>query len=351
VPETFTVPPALDLGDTIAVVRPAAVAGTGRYPDHLLELGLDRLHEEFDLAPVVYDSVEKDGDWLYHNPSFRARELERAFQDPDIRGVVAVIGGNDQIRVLPHLDGEIIREHPTRFYGSSDNSSFAAFCRRRGVVTFYGGDLFTDVAEPGGINEYSREHLRRAYFDDSLGTVREAERFTDQDLDWNDPTNLDRDPEYETTEGRRWHVVDDGPARVDGRTWGGSLEVTYSHFAADRALPADTDGSVLLLETSEEMPNAGTVRRMVTALGQRGALDVGAVLVGRAKARAHLEERSTDERAAYRDRQRETVVETVREYSDAIVVTDCEFGHTKPIAPVPIGGRVTVDAEARELHF
>jgi len=99
------------------------------------------------------------------------------------------------------------------------------------------------------------------------------------------------------------------------------------------------------------MPNAGTVRRMVTALGQRGVLDVGAVLVGRAKARSHLEERSTDERAAYRDRQRETVVETVREYSDAIVVTDCEFGHTKPIAPVPIGGRVTVDAETRELRF
>ena len=136
-PETFTVPPALDPGDTIAVVRPAAAAGTGLYPDHLLELGLDRLREEFDLAPVVYDSVGKDGDWLYHDPSFRARELERAFLDPDIRGVMAVIGGNDQIRVLPHLDGEIIREHPTRFYGSSDNSSFAAFCRQRGVVTFY----------------------------------------------------------------------------------------------------------------------------------------------------------------------------------------------------------------------
>ena len=99
------------------------------------------------------------------------------------------------------------------------------------------------------------------------------------------------------------------------------------------------------------MPNAGTVRRMVTTLGQRGVLDVGAVLVGRAKARSHPEERSPDERAAYRDRQRKAVVETVREYSDAIVVTDCEFGHTKPIAPVPIGGRVTVDAEARELRL
>jgi len=342
-----TVPPALEPGDTVAVVRPATAPGIGTFPDHLLELGLERLREVFDLEPEVYESVEKDGDWLYNNPAFRARELERAFQDPEISGVVAVIGGNDQIRVLPHLDGEVIRDHPTRFYGSSDNTSFAAFCRQRGVVTFYGGDLFTDVAEPGGINDYTQESLQRAYFEESLGTVRETGRFTDHDLDWNDPANLERDLEYETTEGRRWHVSDDGPTRIEGRTWGGSLEATYSHFAANRALPEDTEGSVLLLETSEEMPTAGTVRRMLTALGQRGALDVDAVLMGRAKARSHFNERSSEERAAYRDRQREAVVETVREYSDAIVVTDCEFGHTKPIAPVSAGVSLSTPTRAK----
>lgn len=349
--DSFTVPPALVPGDRVAVVQPAAVAGGGSYPDHLLELGVNRLREVFDLEPVVFDSVEKPSGWLYDNPEFRAEELERAFRDPDIAGVIAVIGGADQIRVLPYLDPNLIRDQPTRFYGTSDNTSFAAFCREQGVISFYGGDLYTDIAEPGGINDHTREHLRRAFFEESLGEVREATAFTDQDLDWNDPANLKRDPEYEESNGRQWYVADGGPTRVEGRTWGGCLSVMATHFIADRSLPDDPSGSVLLLETSEELPPAHEVRRILTGFGQRGYLDVGAVLIGRAKAQSHAEERPPEERAAYRDRQREAVVETIREHSDALVVTDSEFGHTKPVAPIPIGGWAVVDASQRELRF
>jgi muramoyltetrapeptide carboxypeptidase LdcA involved in peptidoglycan recycling len=341
-------PPPLDPCDRVAVVAPCATAEGGTYPDHLVELGVERLRESFDLEAEVYPSVERDGEWRYDNPAGRARELERAFRDPDVAGVVAVVGGNDQIRILRHLDPDVVRDNPTRFYGTSDNTSFAAFLREQGVVSFYGGTLFTDVAEPGGINDYTREYLRRAFFEDVLGEVREAERFSDQDLDWNDPENLERDLAYEPSEGRRW----DGEGRVEGRTWGGCLEVLATQFLADRWIPAETAGSVLLLETSEELPSAAGVRRVLTGLGERGALDVGAVLVGRAKARSFREERSVEERAAYRERQREAVADVVGRYNDdAIVVTDVEFGHTKPVAPVPVGGRCVVDADERTLRF
>lgn len=347
----YTVPPPLDAGDRVAVVQPAAVADGAAYPDHLLEVGLERLREGFDLEPVVYESVERSGEFLYENPGFRARELERAFRNPEIRGVVAVLGGNDQIRVLPHLDPEPIRSNPTRFFGSSDNTAFAAFCREHGVVTFYGGDLYVDVAEPGGINDYTREYLRRAFFDDALGNLREAARFSDHQPDWRDPANLRRELEYEAGDGRGWHVADGGPTRVDGRTWGGCLEVLTSQFVSDVALPTDPAGSVLLLETSEELPAADVVRRALHGIGQRGSLDVDAVLVGRATARSHREPRDPDAREAYRERQREAVVDTVRRYSDAVVVTDCEFGHARPIAPVPVGGRAVVDADAETIRF
>lgn len=346
-----TVPPALAPGDQIAIVQPAAAAGSGSHPDHLLELGVERLRTEFDLEPVIFDSVRKSGGWLYDHPAFRARELEEVFRAPEIRGVIAVLGGNDQLRVLPDLDGETIREHPTRFYGSSDNTSFAAFCREHGVASFYGGDLYTDVAEPGGLNDYTREQLRRAFFEPSLGELPEADRFTDHGLDWTDSANLERELNYEPTTGRRWHVAETGPDRVEGRTWGGCLAVLAAHFVADRVLPNDPAGTVLLIETSEELPPAGMVRRVLTGVGQRGYLNVGAVLVGRAKARTYRENVPAQEREAFRERQREAVVETVREHSDAIVVTDCEFGHTKPIAPLPIGGRAVVDATSRTLRF
>jgi muramoyltetrapeptide carboxypeptidase LdcA involved in peptidoglycan recycling len=342
---SFTVPPPLTEGSRVAVLRPAAAPREGTYPEHLIELGFERL-EAFGLEPVAYDSLRADTRELYDDPAGRAAELERAFRDPEIDGVVAAIGGNDQLRVLRHLDPAVVRDNPTRFYGTSDNTSFAAFCRAHGVVTFYGGTLFTDVCEPGGIDEYTREYLARAFFDESLGQVREAGRYSDEDLDWHDPANLERDPEYEPG-ARTW----DGSGRVAGRTWGGCLEVVATHLMADAYLPSETAGSVLLLETSEELPTAAAVRRVLTGLGERGLLDVGAVLVGRAKARGLGTDRRPEERAAYRDRQREAVVEVVREYGDPVVVTDVEFGHARPTAPLPVGGECVVDADDRTLRF
>lgn len=339
-------PPPLEPGSTVAVCRPATVPVAGGYPDHLVELGFDRLRS-FDLDPVALDSLSADKQELYDHPERRARELERAFRDPDIDGVIAAIGGDDQIRILKHLDPGAIAENPTRFYGTSDNTSFAAFCRAQGLVSFYGGTLFTDVCEPGGLNDYTREYLERAFFDDSLGELREADRFSDEDLDWHDPANLEQSPAYESSDGRRWH----GSDRVEGRTWGGCLEVLATHLMADSYVPEETAGSVLLLETSEELPAASVVRRVLRGLGERGALDAGAVLVGRAKARGFGDERTPEERTAYRERQREAVVETVREYGDAVVVTDVEFGHARPTAPIPIGGRCVVDPATETLRF
>lgn len=330
----------------MAVCRPAATPHEGRYPDHLVDLGLERLREVFGLEPVEYDSLRADTRDLYDHPERRADELERAFRDPSVDGVVAAIGGNDQIRVLKHLDPAVVREHPTRFFGTSDNTSFAAFCRSQGVVSFYGGTLFTDVCEPGGIDEYTREYLERAFFEESLGRLRPAGRYSDEDLDWHDPANLERTPEYESGE-RRWF----GTGRVAGRTWGGCLEVVSTHLMADAHLPEATAGSVLLLETSEGLPTATEVRRVLLGLGERGLLDVGAVLVGRAKARGIGTDRTADERAAYRERQREAVVEAVSEYGDAVVVTDVEFGHARPTAPLPVGGECVVDADAGVVRF
>lgn len=347
----FTVPPPLEPGSEVAVLAPAATPEGGARPDHLVDLGLERLAEAFDLAPVEYPSLRQSREYRYDHPGERAAELAEAFRDPDVDGVIAAIGGNDQVRVLGHLDPAVFREHSTRFFGTSDNTCVASFLWEQGVASFYGGTLFTDVAEPGGINDYTREYLRRAFFEESLGDLHEADEFTDHDLDWTDPANLDRDPEYEPAPGWTWAG---GGERIEGRTWGGCLAVLDTLLAADRVPTLDRlDGAVLLIETSEELPAESEVRRTLLAMGERGLLGrVDAVLVGRAKARSHLAERPPEERRAYRERQRAAVVDVVGEYNpDAPVVLDLPFGHTKPVAPVPVGGRVVVDPERERIAF
>ena len=50
-------------------------------------------------------------------------DLNAAFADPEIRAVLATIGGEDQITVVPHLDAAIIAEDPKPFLGYSDNTN------------------------------------------------------------------------------------------------------------------------------------------------------------------------------------------------------------------------------------
>jgi muramoyltetrapeptide carboxypeptidase LdcA involved in peptidoglycan recycling len=346
----FVVPPPAEPGDSVAVVAPAS-GHAAAFP-HVYEHGLKRLESVFDLEPVEYPTATMDDETLYANPEQRAQDIMDAFRDPEIRAIIATIGGNDQIRILEHLDEDVLRANPTRFFGISDNANAALVLYNQGIVSYYGGLLMTTFAMQGGMREYSVEHLERALFEDRIGEIQPAERFTDHDLDWADPANLDREREFEPNPGWRWAGGDEA---VEGRVWGGCLTVLDGFLAADRWMPpiSELAGNVLLLETSELLPTAEQVRSMLLPMGERGLLGaIDGVIVGRAKARAPGTERSAEERAAYRERQRTVIEEVFAEYNpDAPIVFDVDVGHTAPEVPVPIGGQARIDPQAEQLVF
>jgi muramoyltetrapeptide carboxypeptidase LdcA involved in peptidoglycan recycling len=346
----FTVPPPLERGDPVAIVAPAAGAAE-RYP-HVYELGLERLRDVFDLEPVEYPTATRSDEYLASHPEERAEDVMDAFRDPEIRGVITTIGGSDQLRILRHLDPAVLQDNPTRFYGISDNANLTSYLWNQGIVSYYGGTVLTTLAMQGSMCEYSAEHLERAFFEDAIGEIEPADEFTDDDLDWGDPDTLDQRREFEDNPGWRWAG---GEGRVEGRVWGGCLEVLEPFLAADRYAPdvADLEGAILLLETSEEVPAAEDARMALLAMGERGILEaVDGVIVGRAKARSLQVSRDPDERRAYRRRQRETIETVVDEYnSGAPIVFDVDVGHTAPEVPVPIGGRAILDPDAESIAF
>src|SRR4051812_19409397 len=94
-------PPAPRPGDRIAVLSPSS--GLPELFPAPYELGLARLEKDFGLVPVEYPSTRRMG----ASPQERAADLHAAFADPDIAAVIASIGGDDQLTVLPHLDREL----------------------------------------------------------------------------------------------------------------------------------------------------------------------------------------------------------------------------------------------------
>ncbi|WP_255191299.1 S66 family peptidase [Natronobeatus ordinarius] len=343
-------PPPLERGDRVAIVAPASNSAL-EFP-HVYERGLGRLETVFDLEPVEFPTVSKGRKYLYDHPEERAQDVMDAFEDPEIRGVVTVIGGNDQVRILEHLEPDVLREHPTRFYGYSDNAHLASYLWNLGIVSFAGPSVMTELAMDSQMFELTVEYVERAFFDDSLGELRPAEAFTDEPGDWADPDALEQPRETEPNPGWTW-TGGDGP--VEGRIWGGCLEILDQLFLADRFAPPDDDleGTILAFETSEEIPDPAWVAGVLRALGERGLLErFAGVLVGRPPARSHLEDRPPEWRKAYRDRQREVISSVVAEYNpDAPVVLDVDFGHTYPTIPIPIGGRVEIDPGTETVAF
>ena len=347
--DAFQTPPPATPGDRVAVLAPSS--GGAANARHVLGVSLRRLRQQFGLDPIVYPTARQSGSFLDRSPRARAADLHAAFRDPEISAVFATIGGDDQLRVLDHLDSEVLVEHPTRFFGMSDNTNLALYLWTHGVVSYYGGQLLNQVGVPGSLDEYTERYLRRALFEESIGELTTADHWTDAVYDWETDDYVGQPVRYEDAPGWSWH----GDEPVTGRVWGGCLAIVRWQLATSRYLPAPErlDGQVLAIETAEDLPDADRVRWTLQAMGERGLLErFDGVLVGRPKTRNRFEDRGDETRQQYREDQREAILSMVDRYNPAATaVFDLDFGHTNPTAPIPIGGCVEMAPDARSVQF
>jgi muramoyltetrapeptide carboxypeptidase LdcA involved in peptidoglycan recycling len=312
------------------------------------EQAMRRLRDEVGLEAVEYPTTRAQG-----SPAERARDLNAAFADPDIRAVMATIGGDDQITLLRHLDPDPVREDPKPFVGYSDNTNVLNWLWFHGVAGIHGGSTQVHLGPGPRVDEEHLGSLRAALFGGSVD-LRPVARTRDIGWKWDDPRALTDPAPDDEAEPWTWA----GPSRaVAGPTWGGCLEIVHWNLAAGRWIhPAEEyAGCVLLLEPDEERPSPEAVYRMLRNLGERGLLEVCPALVWGRPPVSDFEVRTTEEQATRtRSAYREVVLRAVSEYHpDMVVVLDVDFGHTSPQWVLPYGGRVSVDGERQVItaHF
>lgn len=330
-------------GDRVAIVSPS-FAAPALFPE-VHEVAIATLIRELGLVPVEYPTTRQ----YQASAEARARDLNDAFADPSIRAVMATIGGSDQITVLPRLDPTLLEHDPPAFFGYSDNTNLHLWLWRHGVSSYHGGSTQVHLARPGGAHDAHLASLRHALFDDGLFEVPSLAAFTDLQPDWEHPETIEH--ELPTTNDVGWHWR--GDHTVTGVTWGGNLEILSWNLATNRWIEANDayDGAILLLETSEEMPSAEEVFRMLRNLGERGLLERFAAIV-MAKAKAWSSERplETAHRDEFRQRQSDVLFQVSATYApDAVVVYGPDFGHTDPQLVLPYGATMSVDPSARRI--
>jgi muramoyltetrapeptide carboxypeptidase LdcA involved in peptidoglycan recycling len=338
-------PPKARSGDRIAILSPS-FAAAGAFPA-VHEQAMRRLTEVTGLVPVEYPTTRQVG----ASAAERAADVNAAFADPQIRGILAVVGGEDQITVIPQLDADLARRDPKPFLGTSDNTNLHQWLWVNGIASFYGGSSQVHLGPGPAVDDIHARSLRAALLTGERLEIIDPGESEDIGVDWGDPRALDSYGEREPTGPWDWF----GPARtVTGRTWGGCVEVLEWVLTAGRfPFPPDVlDGGVLIIETSEELLPARNVGWIVRSLGERGIVGaVDAVLVARPPVSDFDRRPSTEDRSRLRAEQRDAVVAEVSRYNpEAVVCVGVPFGHTRPQWILPHGGVMTVDGVERRIY-
>jgi muramoyltetrapeptide carboxypeptidase LdcA involved in peptidoglycan recycling len=282
------------------------------------------------------------------SPQERARDIQDAFADPRIEAVFATIGGDDQIKVLPHLDLDILRANPKPFFGHSDNTNLHIVLWNLGIPSYYGGSTMVTFGRAGEMHPVTQRSLEAALRHEGF-QLNEPAEYGDEDLDWRD-FKSDAHPPMQDAESWKWHGRVD---RVEGRGFGGNLEILDFQLRAHRWLQPNEAyaGCVLFLETSEELPDAEYVYRVLMGMGERGLLQqFAAVLWGRPKAWNFETRNNPQQRKTYVDLQYAAVLRAFAEYHPEVpLVVGVDFGHTDPQYVLPSGGRIVVDAAEQSI--
>jgi muramoyltetrapeptide carboxypeptidase len=159
-------PKALKPGDTIAVISPAAPTphktvqaqtASARPPEQDPFLQGVALLEAAGFRVKLMPNVRNKRLYLAGTDQERLQDLHAAFEAPSVKGILCARGGYGCMRLLPHLNFELIRQNPKVFIGFSDITALLLpFYQQCGLVGFYGPMLTSNLIH----NEpYSQEEL------------------------------------------------------------------------------------------------------------------------------------------------------------------------------------------------
>lgn len=330
-------------GDKIAVLSPAWAAPA--YFPAIHEQAMRRLEEFFHVEVVEYPTTRALG----ASPEERARDVNAALADPEIRALMSTIGGDDQIRILRYLDPDLPLADPKPFIGYSDNTNLHSWLFAHGLASFYGGSSMVHLGSGPTVDSEHVTSLRAALTGTGDMTYALPADSQDYGYDWSEDRALTEASPREAAVPFEFYGR---KTRVRGRTWGGCLEVldqlAWAHRLPD---PVDLEDAILIFETSEFLPPADIVGRWIRGMGERGYLEAAAgVLVARPLVDDRDNPAPENVRAARRAAQRDYVLAELTRYApDMPVCFGLPFGHTRPQYVIPYGGEITLDTERETI--
>ncbi len=327
-------PRRLHAGARVAIVSPSNGLPY-RFPG-IYALGLNNLREVFGLEVVEFPTARQSPQELYRHPERRAQDLNAAFADRSIDGIITSIGGYESVRILKYLDVETILSHPKLLMGFSDATTFLAYLSALGMVTFYGPSVMAGFAQTQSLPPEWIAHVKAMLFAGTVPyTYSPYGTWADGYPDWSNPATHGQCNEFLPNAG--WRFIQ-GRELARGRLWGGCIEVLEflksTDYWPERSFWQD---KILCLEASEEAPPPRNVGYMLRNYGIQGVFgQIRGLLIGRPQ----------NYTAAQKQEMEQLVGEIVGDEfhaGDLPVAVNVDFGHTDPKLILPLGCEAVLD--------
>ncbi len=309
-------PEKLKSGDEIRVIAPsrslAIISQETRQiaNEHFKELGLKLSFGKH---------VEEIDAFNSSSIASRLEDLHDAFADPNVKGILTVVGGFNSNQLLTGINWDLIRNNPKVFCGFSDITALNnAILAKTGLVT-YSGAHYSTFGMKLYFN-YVFDYFKRCLMSDAPFELQPINEWTD-DLWFMDQTN--RKP----VKNDGWWVIHEG--QTQGTIRGGNL-CTFNLLQGTEYMP-DLEDCILFIEDDAESLPHHVDRNLVSLIQQPGFENVRAIVIGRFQQETKMSRELLTE-----------LISTKKELDHLPIIANVDFGHTNQIFTYPIGGEVEV---------
>ena len=253
----------------------------------------------------------------------RIADIHEAFSDASVDGILTVIGGYNSNQLLKHLDYDLLAKNPKILCGFSDVTALGNAIMAKSKFITYTGPHFSSWAIKYGF-DYSIEYFKKCCMSNEPYELIASDVWSD------DPWFVNQeDRDFLKNEGY-WII---NPGIGQGRSVG-------SHTRCLSALQGTEfwpglNNSILLLEEDFETNPQLFDRLLQSFIHLPDFKGVKGILVGRFQRNSEMTRELLTK-----------IISTKPEIANIPVIANVNFGHTLPLATLPIGGELKIMADA-----
>ena len=316
----MNIPKKLAKGSHIRVISPSR--SMGLLSEVSKQEAVKKL-EDFGFKLSFGKHVDEKDEFNSSSVASRVEDIHDAFSDKAVDGILTVIGGYNSNQLLSYLDYDLISKNPKILCGFSDITAIGNAITAKSNFITYTGPHFSSWAIKHGF-EYSIEYFMKCCMSDEPYELVASDVWSD------DPWFIDQEKrDFIKSEG--YWVMNAGTAK--GQTIG-SHGRCLSALQGTQYWPGFKD-SILLMEEDTETSPALFDRILQSFIHLPDFGGVKGILIGRFQ----KDSKMTSELLA-------KIIKTKPELNNVPVIANVNFGHTLPLATLPIGGEIEISTTA-----